>query len=92
MSAHPRFDQEGASARGAVRLDEVILEVLGPSRVSLPVQRNGISVSVRTSWRFRPADRPRRQDSSSSSVINLIVNAADAMSGPPARRRELSIS
>src|SRR6266850_7680294 len=72
----------------AVDIDEVILEVLDLSRNEL--QRNGISIRTQLATgkpRVR-GDRIQLQQL----VLNLILNAVDAMSEPGGAPRELSIS
>jgi signal transduction histidine kinase len=71
----------------AVDIDEVILEVLDLSRNEL--QRNGIS--LRTELADQPLVRGDRIQLQQL-VLNLILNAVDAMSGPGITPRELSIS
>src|SRR3989454_3937539 len=72
----------------AVDIDEVILEVLDLSRNEL--QRNGISIRTQlaTGKPLVRGDRIQLQQL----VLNLILNAVDAMSEPGGAPRELSIS
>jgi len=72
----------------AVDIDEVILEVLDLSRNEL--QRNGISIRTQlaTDTPLVRGDRIQLQQV----VLNLILNAVDAMSEPGGAPRELSIS
>ena len=72
----------------AVDIDEVILEVLDLSRNEL--QRNGISIRTQlvTDTPLVRGDRIQLQQL----VLNLILNAVDAMSDPGGAPRELSIS
>jgi len=72
----------------AVDIDEVILEVLELSRNEL--QRNGISIRTQlaTDTPLVRGDRIQLQQL----VLNLILNAVDAMNAPGGAPRELSIS
>ncbi len=72
----------------AVDIDSVIVEVLDLSRNEL--QRNGISVRTRLSTddALVHGDKIQLQQL----LLNLILNAVDAMSEPGAAPRELSIS
>ena len=72
----------------AVDIDEVILEVLDLSRNEL--QRNGISIRTQlaTGKPLVRVDRIQLQQV----VLNLILNAVDAMSEPGTSPRELSIA
>ena len=72
----------------AVDVDEVILEVLDLSRNEL--QRNGISIRTQlaTGKPLVRVDRIQLQQV----VLNLILNAVDAMSEPGTSPRELSIA
>jgi C4-dicarboxylate-specific signal transduction histidine kinase len=72
----------------AVDIDEVILEVLDLSRNEL--QRNGISIRTQlaTDTPLVSGDRIQLQQV----VLNLILNAVDAMSEPGTSLRELSIA
>ncbi|HWM52053.1 MAG TPA: ATP-binding protein, partial [Thermoplasmata archaeon] len=72
----------------AVDIDEVILEVLDLSRNEL--QRNGISIRTQlaTDTPLVRGDRIQLQQV----VLNLILNAVDAMSEPGTSPRELSIA
>ena len=72
----------------AVDIDEVILEVLDLSRNEL--QRNGISIRTQlaTDKPLVRVDRIQLQQV----VLNLILNAVDAMSEPGTSPRELSIA
>ena len=72
----------------AVDIDEVILEVLELSRNEL--QRNGVSIRTQlaTGKPLVRVDRIQLQQV----VLNLILNAVDAMSAPGTSPRELSIA
>src|SRR5712664_3820694 len=72
----------------AVDIDEVILEVLDLSRNEL--QRKGISIRTQLATGKPPVHGDRIQ--LQQLVLNLILNAVDAMSEPGGAPRELSIS
>src|SRR6266436_4288358 len=72
----------------AVDIDEVILEVLDLSRNEL--QRKGISIRTQLATGKPPVHGDRIQ--LQQLVLNLILNAVDAMSEPGGAPRELSIA
>jgi C4-dicarboxylate-specific signal transduction histidine kinase len=80
--------KKAPSRTAAVDIDKVILEVLDLSRNEL--QRNGISVQTQLLTGMPPVHGDKVQ--LQQLVLNLILNAVDAMSGPGTTSRVLSIS